>query len=88
MVRRGRNGRCYLDVVWERWGVVVEIDGIHHSWATQVVGDALRHNDVALTDALVPRLPMLGFRVANDEFFAQIEQALIGRGCPLLDHSA
>ncbi len=88
VVRRGRNGRYYLDVVWERWGVVVEIDGIHHSWATQVVGDALRHNDVALTDALVLRLPMLGFRVAKEEFFAQIEQALVARGCPLLDHSA
>lgn len=88
VVRCGRNGRYYLDVVWERWGVVVEIDGIHHSWATQVVGDALRHNDVALTDALAFRLPMLGFRVAKEEFFTQIEQALVARGCPLLDHSA
>ena len=27
VVRRGRDGRYYLDVCWEEWGVVVEIDG-------------------------------------------------------------
>ena len=29
---------------WEQWGVVVEIDGIQHTWARTVVGDALRQN--------------------------------------------
>jgi very-short-patch-repair endonuclease len=88
VVRMGRGGRYYLDVIWEAWGVVVEVDGIHHAWAANVVGDALRHNDVTLTDALVLRLPLLGFRVAQDEFFAQIEQALAARGCPHLHRSA
>jgi very-short-patch-repair endonuclease len=88
VVRKGRGGRYYLDVIWEAWGVVVEVDGIHHAWAANVVGDALRHNDVTLTDALVLRLPLLGFRVAQDEFFAQIEQALAARGCPHLHRSA
>ncbi len=82
VVRRGRNGTYYLDLVWEEWGVVVEVDGIHHSWATQVVGDALRQNDVSLQREVVLRLPLLGLRVAPDEFFAQIEQALADRGCP------
>lgn len=44
VVRKGRDGRYYLDVYWEEWGVVVEIDGIQHTWATNVVGDALRQN--------------------------------------------
>jgi hypothetical protein len=87
-IRRGRDGRYYLDVVWDEWGVVVEIDGIHHSWAEHVVADALRHNEVALQDAVVLRLPVLGFRVAKDDFFAQIEQALAGRGCPFLRRTA
>ena len=88
VIRKGRNGRYYLDVIWDDWRVVVEIDGIHHTWAINVVGDALRQNDLTLTDAVVLRLPLLGFRVAADEFFAQIEQALIANGCPLHHHSA
>lgn len=88
VVRRGAHGRYYLDVCWERWHVVVEIDGIHHTWANQVVADALRHNVLALERATVLRLPLLGFRVARNDFFAQIEQALATNGCPLLDHSA
>ena len=82
-VRKGRDGRWYLDVCWEDWGVVVEIDGIHHEWATNVVADALRHNAVTLDRAVVLRLPLLGLRVAAEEFFAQIVAALVSRGCPL-----
>ena len=82
VVRRGRNGTYYLDVIWEAWGVVVEIDGIHHAWAQNVVGDALRQNDVTLSDAVVLRLPLLGLRIAAGDFFAQIEQALLAAGWP------
>jgi very-short-patch-repair endonuclease len=88
VVRRGRDGRYYLDVAWEQWRVAVEIDGIHHAWAMHVVGDALRQNDIALQDTVVLRLPILGFRVARDSFFAQIEEALVARGCPVLGRPA
>jgi very-short-patch-repair endonuclease len=80
VLRKGRNGTYYLDLIWDDWGVVVEIDGIHHTWAQNVVGDALRQNDVTLKNATVLRLPLLGLRVAADEFFAQIGQALVGAG--------
>lgn len=83
VVRKGKDGRLYLDVMWEPWGVVVEVDGIQHSWAVNVVTDALRQNSVALGNALVLRLPLLGLRVAPDEFFDQIVEALISRGCPV-----
>lgn len=80
VIRRGRDGRLYLDVVWEQWGVVVEIDGIHHTWASNVVADALRQNTLTLGDALVLRLPLLGLRVAEAAFFEQVEAALVARG--------
>ena len=83
VVRKAPGGRWYLDVSWEEWGVVVEIDGIQHEWATHVVADALRHNAIALERAVVLRLPLLGLRVAPEEFFAQVIAALAGRGCPL-----
>jgi very-short-patch-repair endonuclease len=80
VVRRGSNGTYFLDARWARYGVVLEIDGIHHVNATQVVGDALRQNDVALEGDLVLRLPLLGLRVSPDAFFAQLEQALRSGG--------
>lgn len=82
VLRRGKNGSYYLDVYWERWRLVVEIDGIQHSWAAHVVGDAIRQNSLALEGDTVLRLPLLGLRVAPDEFFAQIEQALTAAGWP------
>jgi len=82
-VRRGPGGRWYLDVCWEPWGVVVEIDGIQHEWAVNVVADALRHNSLALDRAIVLRLPLLGLRVAPHDFFVQVAAALASRGCPL-----
>jgi very-short-patch-repair endonuclease len=89
VVRKGRNGSYFLDATWDDWNVVVEIDGIQHAWAQNLVGDALRHNDVTLTHARVLRLPLLGLRVAADEFFAQIRDALAQAGCPLgTDRSA
>ncbi len=80
MLRRGRNGTYYLDVHWDSWGLVVEVDGIQHILADQVVGDAIRQNDLALQGLTVLRLPLLGLRVAPDDFFAQIEAALVAAG--------
>lgn len=80
VVRRGRDGRYYLDVCWDDFALVVEIDGIHHTWATSVVPDALRQNEVALARYLVLRLPLLGLRVAADDFFDQVERGLRAGG--------
>jgi very-short-patch-repair endonuclease len=80
VLRRAANGSYYLDALFDPWDVVVEVDGIQHGWVDQVVGDALRQNDVALDDCLVIRMPLLGWRVARDEFFAQLARALRDRG--------
>ena len=76
VLRKDRQGRYYLDLHWPDLGVVVEIDGIHHAWAENVVGDALRQNALALDGDIVLRLPLLGLRIQPDDFFAQIAQAL------------
>lgn len=86
--RKTKDGRYFLDVYWDKWGVVVEIDGIQHGWVQNAVPDALRQNQVTLTEDLVLRLPLLGLRVAADDFFAQVIEALRSRGCPHLDESA
>lgn len=77
---RGKDGRYYLDVRWIRFRVVVEVDGIQHVFAQTVVPDAFRQNEVSLGGDTVLRLPLLAFRVAADEFFNQIERALVANG--------
>jgi very-short-patch-repair endonuclease len=80
VLRRDRARRYYLDAHWEEWRVVVEIDGIHHAWAENVVDDALRQNSVSITNATVLRLPLLGLRTQPDAFFDQIRDALVAAG--------
>ncbi len=85
VLRRDARNRYYLDLYWAEWKLVVEIDGIHHAWAENIVGDALRQNALALDGDTVLRLPLLGYRLQPEDFFAQIEQGLrarrLGRGC-------
>lgn len=76
VLRRDGANRYYLDLYWPDYGLIVEIDGIHHTWATNVVGDALRQNRLALDGDTVLRLPLLGLRLEPDAFFAQIAEYL------------
>lgn len=80
VLRRSPNGTYYLDFRWRRWGVVLEVDGIQHSWVEQIVGDALRQNTITLSGDVVLRLPLLGLRVRPDDFFGQVRQALVQAG--------
>jgi len=80
VLRKDRRGRYFLDLYWPQWQLVVEIDGIHHAWAENVVGDALRQNSLVLDGDTVLRLPLLGLRLEPDEFMLQIEQALRAAG--------
>ena len=75
VVRKGRGGRVYLDVAWEDIGLVVEIDGGHHSLALNPVDDALRQNEVTLNGDVVLRIPVLGLRLTPDAFMAQVARA-------------
>ncbi|MFB9313754.1 hypothetical protein [Nocardioides plantarum] len=79
-VVRTTDGRYYLDLRWAEFGLVVEVDGIQHTWAEQVVPDSLRHNEIALGDQTVLRIPLLGLRLAPDAFFEQIEAGLRAGG--------
>jgi very-short-patch-repair endonuclease len=76
VLRKDKRGRYYLDLYWPELKLVVEIDGIHHAWAENVVGDALRQNALVLDGDTVLRVPLLGLRLEPDAFFEQIADAI------------
>lgn len=82
-VARGPNGRIYLDVAWEKYKVVAEIDGIGHLRPDQWLVDTLRQNSVTLNGARVLRIPVLALRIDSEPFLAQVDAALRAGGCSL-----
>lgn len=79
VVRQTPGGRIYLDVAWDGYDLVVEIDGAQHRWGTAVTGDNLRQNDVTLSGERVLRIDVIGFRLETDRFLEQVERGLLQR---------
>lgn len=75
VMRNLPNGRVYLDVRWDEVGLVVEIDGGHHFTALSPVADALRQNEIVLTNDTVLRIPVLGLRLEEARFMEQVCRA-------------
>lgn len=80
VIRRGHRGRVYLDVYFDDFDVVVEIEGIQHHIAENAVDDALRQNEISVGTTSVLRIPLLGWRTDPEPFLDQIERALMARG--------
>lgn len=75
VVRQLAGGRAYLDVYWDQLNLVIEIDGGHHLEALQPVADALRQNEIVLSNDTVLRIPVLGLRLDEAAFMAQVVRA-------------
>jgi very-short-patch-repair endonuclease len=76
VVMRGPRGRIYLDVRWDRWSLVVEIDGAQHRQGLQVTMDNLRQNAVILRQDTLLRIDVIGLRLCEDEFMDQVAMGL------------
>ncbi len=79
VVVRGPRGRVYLDVRWDGWALVVEIDGSGHRWGLAVTDDNLRANAVSLGADLVLRIDLVGLRLETDTFMDQVAAGLAQR---------
>ena len=80
VVRRGPRGRVYLDVYFDDYGLVVEIEGAHHDSALNAVDDALRQNTLTSQGDEFLRIPVIGLRADPNAFMAQVEARLVARG--------
>lgn len=80
VVRIIPGGRAYLDCRFDRYRVVVEIDGIHHLEPDNWISDALRQNEVTIGSDRVLRIPVIGLRVRGEEFIDQLRRVLVSAG--------
>lgn len=80
VVRVGPLGRAYKDVEWKDYGVVVEIEGVHHDSPDNMLPDSLRQNSFTIAGDAVLRIPVLGLRLMEDEFMLQVRSMLERRG--------
>lgn len=80
VIRQGRHGRVYLDVYFDDFGVIVEIEGAHHDGVLNAVDDALRQNALVEGGDDFLRIPVIGFRTQRDAFMAQLETKLANKG--------
>jgi very-short-patch-repair endonuclease len=79
--RRDRSGRLrYLDVCFDPWRVVVEIDGSHHVDVAQMWDDSARQNDLILAGYVVLRYPIAVIRNEPQRVIAEIRAALLAAG--------
>lgn len=76
VVRQTPAGRIYLDVAWNGFELVVEIDGAQHRWGLAVTQDNLRQNDVVLSGDRVLRIDIIGLRLSTDRFMDQVARGL------------
>lgn len=76
VMRRGPRGRVYLDVYFEEYGLVVEIDGAGHLWGLAQVDDNVRENQVVIDGDRVLRVNVIGLRLDEDALMDQVTAAL------------
>lgn len=79
VVRHTALGRVYLDARWSGSRLVVEIDGAGHRVGLAVTDDNLRQNEVSLGRDTVLRIDLVGLRVHESAFMAQLCRGLAGR---------
>ncbi len=70
------SGIAILDNYFDELGVVVEVNGIQHEFAENVVADALRNNELVIAHERVLEIPVLGLRTRPDDFMDQVRRML------------
>jgi len=79
--RRDASGRRrFVDALYEKYGVLVEIDGVQHLDARQAWADMKRQNDLWVSGLRVLRFPSFLVRERPQEVIEQVRCALIAGG--------
>jgi very-short-patch-repair endonuclease len=79
-IRRLASGRIYLDIEWEEWRLVVEVDGEQHDEPEQRLADTLRDLDVTAGGETVLRIPLLAWRLNEEAVLDRLTAIFVSRG--------
>jgi very-short-patch-repair endonuclease len=79
-VRRRVDGRYYLDVAWDDYDVVAEIDGSHHRDVAQWEADVLRQDELVIGGDRVIRLLSWWVRDRPELVLDLLRRTLISAG--------
>jgi len=79
--RDERGRRRYIDVAWDRWKVMVEIDGAQHMDVLEYWDDMERGNDFEIDGYLLLRFPAWVVRRHPEYVARKIREALRRSGC-------
>ena len=80
-VRTDSTGRRrYLDVAWDQFRLVVEIDGMFHMELARWMDDSFRGNEISLDGRVLLRFPALVLRTDPERVLTQVRQGLISAG--------
>ncbi len=80
--RQSPNGVFFLDSEWSQYGVIAEIEGVHHLEAGQALADTSRQNELTISDKRVLRIPVIGLRTHPDLYLSQLARLLRAGGWP------
>lgn len=80
LVQRTSQGRVYLDVYWEPYGVALEINGVGHLRVDQVMRDDVRAIDLQASGDAALSVSLFTLRCESDAFFSRLGQLLRSRG--------
>lgn len=80
VVRRGRDGREYLDCVFADYQLVLEIDGLGHREAQQALKDVLRDLSLLAEGRPVMRIALLAWVADQEAVLDALEAVFRARG--------
>ena len=83
VVRRGPDGRIYLDCRWDRYGVSLEIQGAGHGQLLNALDDDLRLLGLATDGDVALSVSVLTLRVDAATWFRRFAALLHSRGVPI-----
>lgn len=74
------DGKVYLDLAWDDYGLTMEVDGEQHELPWVRLSDTVRDLDTLAEGQVVMRIPLLAWRLDEERVLAAVERVFASRG--------
>jgi hypothetical protein len=79
--RRRASGSVYLDADFPSYGISLEVDGEQHDLPSARLADLLRDLETSTEGRTVVRIPLIAWRVGEEQVLDSLERLFESRGC-------